>query len=182
MSQEKKEKMVLVKKSNKFWMGVVAASSLTIGALGGAAFASGTQTTASQAAAGQANLQQKGMINNQSSGQGEQAGSQNGMPPMAGQGRPGQGSTYGAGGCYEQNGEHPMPPQMDDQHGQGGSGNGMPPMNGQGGPSGQMGGANGQGASTGDQPGGSRQSKFKSSTADGSIKESKTSNKNNTNS
>ena len=177
MSQEKKEKMVLVKKSNKFWMGVVAASSLTVGALGGATFASGTQTTASQAAAGQANLKQKGMTNNQSNGQVEQAGFQNGMPPLDGQVRPDQGSTYGAGGCYGQNGEHPMPPQMGDQQGQGGSGNGIPPMNGQGGPSGQMGEPNGQGG----QPGGSRQSKSKPSNADGTTKDSKTSSKNNTN-
>ena len=181
MSQENKEKMVVVKKSNKFWMGVVAASSMAIGALGGATLAGVSNSSASQAIAGQTknNTQQGRQMDqapqmgdqNTQQDQGHPRGNmrqgdalQDGMPPMNGQGDPEQGN-FEDGSEYNQDNNRQMPPRRGEQDGNFAQRQGGPSRPSQG------------------QQGNSKQSKPKPSNADGTTKENKNSSstdKNNT--
>ena len=138
MSQNPKEKMVVVKKSQKFWTATVGVSSLLLGGVIGASLASGNQVQNAAATNSNKQLAQNAdsKSNQQDSKKNGQAqgNAENGMPPMDGQGGPGGPGgfngragnpssqqdgpdTYGPGGGYGQNGDRSMPPQGQDGQG-----------------------------------------------------------------
>ena len=94
----KNEKMIVVEKSAKWWMSVVASASLAVGVLGGYTIHSLTNSasTANQRSTVQTNMPQE-------------QGNENGMPPqMNGQeGQAGPGGNSGSGGQppQEENGQ-----------------------------------------------------------------------------
>lgn len=111
MYRMKNEKMIVVEKSAKWWMSVVASASLAVGVLGGYTIHSLTNSasTANQRSTVQTNMPQQ---NNQ---QGHQMRGPGGQPPQ------------------EQGNENGMPPQMNGQEGQAGPGGnsgsgGQPPQ------------------------------------------------------
>lgn len=89
------EKMIVVKKSTKWWMTVVASASLAVGAVGGYGIGALTQRSPQQSSV-QATIPQQNNQEGKMPGQGGQPpqgqgkGNENGMPPqMGGQGSPG---------------------------------------------------------------------------------------------
>lgn len=106
------EKMIVVKKSTKWWMTVVASASLVIGAVGGYGIAALTQRNPQQSSV-QATIPQQNNQEGKMPGQGGQPpqgqgqGNENGMPPqMGGQnGQDGQGGPGGGGQPPQGNGQ-----------------------------------------------------------------------------
>ncbi|WP_148880475.1 hypothetical protein [Streptococcus sp. Marseille-P7376] len=89
------EKMIVVKKSTKWWMTVVASASLAVGAVGGYGIGALTQRSPQQSSV-QATMPQQKNQEGKMPGQGGQPpqgqgqGNENGMPPqMGGQNGPG---------------------------------------------------------------------------------------------
>ena len=115
------EKMIVVKKSTKWWMTVVASASLAVGAVGGYGIAALTQRSPQQSLV-QATMPQQNNQEGKMPGQGGQPpqgqgqGNENGMPPqMRGQnGQDGQGGP-GVGGQPPQRNGHPGVPQEGNQ-------------------------------------------------------------------
>ena len=100
------EKMIVVKKSTKWWMTVVASASLAVGAVGGYGIAALTQRSPQQSLV-QATMPQQNNQEGKMPGQGGQPpqgqgqGNENGMPPQMG-GQNGQDGQGGPGGQLPQ--------------------------------------------------------------------------------
>ena len=84
------EKMIVVKKSTKWWMTAVASGSLAVGAIGGYGIGALTQKSPQQSSAQQATMPQQNKQDGKMPGQGGQTpqgqgqGNENGMPPQMG--------------------------------------------------------------------------------------------------
>lgn len=100
------EKMIVVEKSTKWWMTVVASASLAVGAVGGYGIAALTQRSPQQSLV-QATMPQQNNQEGKMPGQGGQPpqgqgqGNENGMPPQTG----GQGGPGGGGQPPQGNGQ-----------------------------------------------------------------------------
>lgn len=115
------EKMIVVKKSTKWWITAVASASLAVGAIGGYGIGALTQKSSQQSSV-QATMPQQNKQDGRMLGQGGQAPkgqgqrNENGMPPqMGGQnGQDGQGGPGGGGQPPQGNGQ-PGGPQEGNQ-------------------------------------------------------------------
>ncbi len=116
------EKMIVVKKTTKWWMTAVASASLAVGAIGGYGIAALTQKSSQQSSVQATTmLQQNKQVGKMprkggQAPQGQGQGNENGMPPQMGRqnGQDGQGGP-GGGGQPPQGYGHPGGPQEGNQ-------------------------------------------------------------------
>ena len=116
------EKMIVVKKSTKWWMMAVASASLAVGAVGGYGIGALTQRSPQQSSV-QATMPQQNNQEGKMPGQGGQPpqgqgqGNENGMPPQTGgQGSPGGQLPQGngqQGGSHQENKSKTKPSNAD---------------------------------------------------------------------
>mgnify|MGYP000903015295 CR=1 FL=1 len=116
------EKMIVVKKTTKWWMTAVASASLAVGAIGGYGIGALTQKSSQQSSVQATTMLQQNKQDGKMPSQGGQPpqgqgqGNENGMPPqMGGQnGQDGQG-VPGGGGQPPQGNDHPGGPKEGNQ-------------------------------------------------------------------